>query len=40
MSYAQHTPEGQAMREWIVSEIKPADRDKILARAREYGARP
>ena len=34
MSYAQHTPEGKAMREWIVREIQPVDREKILARAR------
>ena len=40
MSYAQHTPEGQSMREWIVIEIKPVDRDKILARARESGVQP
>jgi hypothetical protein len=40
MSYAQHTPEGQAMREWIVDEIRPVDRDKILARAREHEVRP
>lgn len=36
MSYAQHTPEGKAMREWIVREIQPVDREKILARARTY----
>lgn len=34
MSYAQHTPEGKAMREWIVREIQPVDREMILARAR------
>ena len=34
MSYAQHTPEGKAMREWIVREIQPVDRENILARAR------
>ena len=39
MSYAQHTPEGRAMREWIVKEVKPVDRDKLLARARSYSAR-
>ena len=38
LSYAQHTPEGKAMREWIVKEVKPVDREKILARARNCGA--
>ncbi len=37
MSYAQHTPEGEAMREWIVSDIEPVDRNEVLARARRYG---
>ena len=37
MSYAQHTPEGKAMREWIVREVQPVDREKILARARKCG---
>lgn len=37
LSYAQHTPEGKAMREWIVKEVKPVDKDRLLARTREYG---
>ncbi len=37
MSYAQHTPEGKAMREWIVKEVQPVDREQILARARKCG---
>lgn len=39
MSYAQHTDEGKAMREWIVSEVRPVNRRKLLDRAGEYGAR-
>lgn len=30
MSYPQQTPQGQAMREWIVREIRPLDRRKML----------
>jgi len=37
MSYAQHTPEGKAVREWIVGEVQPVDREKILSRARKCG---
>jgi len=37
MSYAQHTPEGEAMREWIVNEIEPVDRNEALAWARRHG---
>jgi len=40
MSYAQHTPEGQAMREWIVKEVKPLDREKLIAKAGEHGEAP
>ena len=39
MSYAQHTPEGQTMRDWIVQEIKPLNREKLLAWARKQGGR-
>jgi len=39
MSYAQHTDEGKAMREWIVKEVRPISRQKLRDRAREYGAR-
>ncbi|MDI9371007.1 MAG: hypothetical protein GX181_03940 [Synergistaceae bacterium] len=34
MSYAQQTPEGKAMRDWIVKEIEPLDRERMHARAR------
>ena len=34
MSHPQQTPEGKAMREWIVESIKPVDREKMLARVR------
>jgi hypothetical protein len=30
MSYPQQTPEGQAMREWIVSSVRPLDRARML----------
>ncbi|HOG14515.1 MAG TPA: hypothetical protein PLY39_05100, partial [Synergistales bacterium] len=40
MSYAQHTQEGQAMREWIVKEVKPLDREKLIAKAGEHGEAP
>ncbi len=30
VSHPQQTPEGQSMREWIVSEIRPLDRSKML----------
>ena len=39
MSYAQHTDEGKAMRDWIVKEVRPVSRRKLLDRAGEYGAR-
>jgi hypothetical protein len=31
MSYPQHTPAGQAMREWIVREVRPVDRAAMRA---------
>jgi hypothetical protein len=30
ISYPQQTPEGQAMREWIVSNVRPLDRARML----------
>ena len=36
LSASQDTPEGAAMREWIVDNVKPLDRDKMLAKAKEY----
>ncbi len=30
MSYPQQTPQGQTMREWIVSQIRPLDRDRMV----------
>ncbi len=36
MSYKQETPEGKAMREWIVDEVRPLDICAIRAKAREY----
>ena len=36
LSASQDTPEGAAMREWIVDNVKPLDRDKMLAQAKEY----
>jgi hypothetical protein len=34
MSYKQETPEGKAMREWIVDHVQPLDRERMLARLR------
>jgi len=31
ISYKQSLPEGQAMREWIVENVKPVDRDRIYS---------
>jgi hypothetical protein len=31
LSYPQQTPQGQAMREWIVDAIRPASRNRVLA---------
>ncbi len=36
LSASQDTPEGQEMREWIVKNIKPLDRNKMLSRSRIY----
>ena len=34
LSASQEAPEGAAMREWIVENVKPLDRQRMLARAR------
>jgi hypothetical protein len=36
MSYKQETPDGKAMREWIVDNIKMFDRDKMLQRVAAW----
>ena len=36
LSASQDTPEGAAMREWIVDNVKALDRDKMLAKAKSY----
>ena len=36
LSASQDTPEGAAMREWIVDNVKPFDREKMLAHTKEY----
>jgi hypothetical protein len=36
VSHPQQTPEGQAMREWIVSQIKPVQRDWMLQSSRHF----
>ena len=36
LSASQDTPEGAAMREWIVDNVKALDRDKMLAKAKDY----
>ena len=36
LSASQDTKEGTDMRKWIVRNVKPLDREKMLARAREY----
>ncbi len=40
ISHPQQTPEGQAMREWIVSEIKPLDRSRLLEALRQGASAP
>ena len=34
LSASQDTPEGQAMREWIVNNVKPLDREKMIERLK------
>ena len=36
LSASQDTPEGASMREWIVDNVKPLDRAKMLEKAKEY----
>lgn len=36
MSYNQESGEGRKMREWIVSQVRPIDRDALHDKAREY----
>jgi prophage antirepressor-like protein len=34
LSASQDTPEGQAMRDWIVANVKPMSREKMLSQLR------
>ncbi len=36
LSYPQESEEGKRMREWIVENVKPIDREKMLKRAQQY----
>lgn len=36
LSSSQDTPEGALMREWIVENVKPLNRDKMLERAKNF----
>lgn len=36
LSYPQESEEGKRMREWIVENVKPIDRKKLLKRAQQY----
>ncbi len=36
LSASQDTPEGAEMREWIVKNVKPLNREKMLERSRNY----
>ncbi len=36
VSHPQQTPEGRAMREWIVCEVKPIQRDLMLQTSRKF----
>jgi len=36
VSHPQQTPEGQAMREWIVENVRPAQRDLLLKASQAY----
>ncbi len=40
LSSSQETPEGAAMRDWIVQNVRPLDRRRMLERAAEEGLRP
>lgn len=39
MSYPQESEEGRKMREWIVDNVKPIDRDRLLKKAKQYEIR-
>jgi hypothetical protein len=36
VSHPQQTPEGKAMREWIVEQVKPVQRDLMLKTSRTH----
>lgn len=36
MSYKQSTPSGEKFREWIVKKVKPVDRERMFAVARQW----
>ncbi|MDZ7698394.1 MAG: hypothetical protein U5R49_16215 [Deltaproteobacteria bacterium] len=36
MSYKQSTPSGEKFREWIVKKVKPVDRERMYAVARQW----
>ena len=38
LSASQDTPEGQAMREWIVEHVKPLEREKMIEKSRKRHA--
>ena len=37
VSHPQQTPEGKAMRDWIVDTVRPVDREQMLKISRGYG---
>ena len=39
VSHPQQTPDGKAMREWIVEQVKPIQRDRLLQTSRTYQRR-
>jgi hypothetical protein len=36
VSHPQQTPEGQAMREWIVEQVQPINRAALLQHSRTF----
>jgi hypothetical protein len=36
LSFPQSTPEGQAMRDWIVENVRPVNRDEMRAGVRRW----
>jgi hypothetical protein len=36
ISHPQQTPQGKAMREWIVDNIQPVQRDLLLKASQDY----